>query len=238
MIRAQSFDPNNLILANNLASVLTGQKQFFKAKVILDRFKDYLTNENPNSDQYIYRLSYVHLLQEMGRWELTREYLNKIDVKQLPSIQVYNYHSFELLQLEHDRAVNLEAYMDDILEREGTVGYSELFYYLSGWSTRVKMDRIQEHFINHTASLDTSVFDLLGVSVYYHLQSKAFQRRGDLIKAAQMETKSARFLKDHYAEKLESKNTDMLNRLDLFDLERKYAKNKVETEAINLHLEI
>lgn len=238
LIRAQSFDPKNIVLANNLASVLTGQKQLGKAKEILDRFKPFLTNKNPSAEQLIYRLTYVHLLQELKLWDESRIYLKGLDVSKLPQVQVYNYHSFELLQLEHDRAVNLEAYMDGILDREGTAGYSELFYYLSGWSTRVKMDRIQEHFIKHTASLDTSVFDLLGVSVYYHLQSKAFQRRGDLIKAAQMETESARFLKDYYAEKLESKTTDMTNRLDLFDLERKYAKNKHESEAVNLRLKI
>lgn len=238
LIRAQSYDPTNLILANNLASVLTGQKQLIKAKEILDRFKSFLTSNNPNSEQVSYRLTYVHLLQELGIWDDSKIYLKGIDVDQLPLVQIYNYHSFQLLQLQHDAAVNLEAYMDRILERDGVAGYSELFYYLSGWSTRIKMDRIQEHFIKHSSSLDTSVFDLLGVSVYYHLQSKAFLRQGNLIKSAQMETESARFLKDYYAEKLESKTTDMTNRLDLFDLERKYAKNKHESEAVNLRLKI
>lgn len=238
LIRAQSYDPKNLILANNLASVLTGQKQLDKAKEILDRFKPFLTNKNPSAEQMIYRMTYVHLLQELGRWDDAREYLRGIDVSKLPSIQVYNYHSFQLLQLEHDRADNLETYMDVILSQNGAEGYSELFYYLSGWSTRVKMNRIQEHFLNHVALLDTSVFDLLGVSVYYQLQSKSFQRQGNQIKSAQMETESARFLKEYYAEKLESKTTDMTNRMDLFDLERKYAKNKHESEAVSLNLKI
>jgi DNA-binding CsgD family transcriptional regulator len=238
LIRSQSYDPKNLILANNLASVLIGQKQFTKAKEILDRFAPFLTNKNPNAEQIIYRLTYVHLLQELGNWDDARTVIKGIDVRRLPPVQVYNYYSFELLQLEHDEGGNVDAYMDVILSEKGPSGYSELFYYLSGWSTRVKMNGIQEHFLNHISSLDTSVFDLLGVSVYYNLQSKAFKRQGNIIKSAQMETESARFLKDYYAELLESKKTDMTNRLDLFDLERKYAKNKHDSEAVNLHLKI
>ena len=53
-----------------------------------------------------------------------------------------------------------------------------------------------------------------------------------------METESARFLKEYYAVKSGSKKTDMTNRLDLFELERKYAKNKHESEAVSLNLKI
>ena len=238
LLRAQSYDPNNLILANNLASVLTGQKQFKKAKEILERFKEFLTNENPNPDHMVYRLTYVHLLQEMGLWEDSKTYLTAIDINALSPVQHYNYYSFHLLQREHDNSQDLNAYMDSILYNQGSAGYSELFYYLSGWSTRAKMKRIRNHFSNHMNALDTTVFDLMSLSVYFDILGESFEKQGNLIKASQMKTKSVGYLKDHYAEKLESQETDLSNRLQLFVLERRYAKTKLESESVALRLKL
>lgn len=238
LIRAQSYNPHNLILANNLASVLTGQKQFNKAKEILDRFKQFLTNEKPNAEHMVYRLTYVHLLQEMGLWDDARMYLAKIDINALSPVQHYNYYSFHVLQREHDNTSDLDAYMDGILEDNGVEGYSELFYYLSGWSTRAKMKRIHNHFATHISALDTSVFDLMSMSVYFDLLRESYEKQGNMIKASQMKTKSVGYLKDHYTEKLESQETDLSNQLELFDLERRYAKTKHKAEAVDLRLRL
>lgn len=238
LIRAQSYDPNNLILANNLASVLTGQKQFTKAKEILDRFKPFLTSEKIDPEHMVYRLTYVHLLQEMGLWDDARMYLAKIDINSLSPVQHYNYYSFHVLQREHDNATDLDDYMDRILKDNGAEGYSELFYYLSGWYTRVKMKRIHNHFAAHISALDTSVFDLMSMSVYFDLLGASYEKQGNMIKASQMKSKSVGYLKDHYAEKLESQETDLSNRLELFDLERRYAKTKHKAEAVDLRLRL
>ena len=236
LLKAESYDPDNLILVNNLASVLTSQKQYSKAKELLDPYTDFLTNENPSLEQIIYRLTYVHLMQELEFWEEARTHLEKIDVSKLPQPQHYNYYSFELLQRAHDNSPDLEAYMTNILEKNGEEGYSELFYYLSGWSTRVDLSRINNHFKNNLSSLDTSVFDLMSKSVYFDIRSDIYKKNGLLIKAAEMESQSVKFLKEHYAAKLESKDMDLTNRLSLFELEKKYAKNKHKTEEINWRL--
>lgn len=236
LLRAQSYDPNNMILANNLASVLTGQKQFIKAKEILDRFKEQLTSSNPTNEHMIYRMTYVHLLQEMHLWDDSRLYLENIDINKLPTLQHYNYHSFKLLQMDHDNSPELERYMDDILKQNGPEGYSELFYYLSGWSTREKMKRMRNHFSTNLSTLDTAVFDLMSMAVYFDLKGEMYRKSGNLIKAAQMKTKSVEFMKEHYAEKLESQETDLTNRLELFDLERRYAITKQDAKEVNWKL--
>lgn len=238
LLRAQSYDPNNIILANNLASVLIGQKQYSKAKEILDRFRRVLSQSDSDPENMIYRLTYVHLLQEMHLWDDSRKYLENIKIENLPSVQFYNLHSFKLLQLENDKSDKLFSYMDNILATNGSYGYSELFYYLSGWSTRFSMKPIREHFIQNLSDLDTSEFDLMSLSVYHDLKAELYNRSGDQLKAAQMKSKSLEFLKNHYAKKLESKETDLLNRLELFDLERRYAKTKQQSETISLRLRI
>jgi DNA-binding CsgD family transcriptional regulator len=100
------------------------------------------------------------------------------------------------------------------------------------------MKRIRNHFSNHMNALDTTVFDLMSLSVYFDILGESFEKQGNLIKASQMKTKSVGYLKDHYAEKLESQETDLSNRLQLFVLERRYAKTKLESESVALRLKL
>ncbi len=232
LLRALSFDPKNLILANNLASVLIKQKQLDRAKEVLDEHKEVLNISLPNQEQIMFRLTYIHLYQELGLWDKSRSLLLTIPLAKVPVNQVYNFHSFWVLYYENTNSEQVKPYLDEILKDDGPDGYSELFYYLSNWAYRMKMDRIHEHFASHVSVLDTVNLDPISQSVFFQLLGKNADKVGNVALAAMYKSKSAIFLRDYFQEKLETKELDLLNRLDLYRLERKYAETKFETESL------
>lgn len=234
LMRAVTFDPKNLILANNLASVLIKQKQLDRAKEVLEEHKDVLQVAKPNTEELMFRLTYVHWYQEMGEWAKAYELLKTVALKNVPVNQVFNFHSFWLLHYAYTEPKRVVPYLDTILKQSGKEAYSELFYYLSNWSTRMNLDAIYDHYGTHLNQIDTVDFDPVTYAAYYQIVSQNARKQGNAVYAAQCETKSATYLRNYFQQKIESKELDLLNRLDLYKLERRYAEIRFEAESIKM----
>ena len=238
LLRARGYDKNNLILSNNLASVLISQKQYLKAKELLEEIETILEPNNSNPEFIILNLTRIHLYQEMGLWDESNKLLVDIDIKDIPPIQHYNYYCFYLLQQEYNNATDIDSFLNVLKREKGNYVYSELFYNLSTWYGKFKMKNINNHFINHIEDLDTNVFDKVSMAAYFNLKANYYKLKGNMVASAEMRTESARFLKQHYIQKLQNKETDLKNRLELFELEKKYAKSKQETERVAWKLKV
>ncbi len=234
LMRALELDPENLVLANNLGSVLTGQRQYFKAKEILDKHVAVLQSSNLDLEEIMFKLTYIHLLQEMGKWEEAKEILNKLSLKIVGPAQEFNYHCFVILQKAHENSGDLNAYLDRIIDTLGKSGYSELFYNLSDWDDRMPLKTYYSHVKSNIQQIDTSILGSLSFSVYYRLLAEMTEAEGRQIQAANLRSRSAESMKASLQSLLKSKDVDLVNRLDLFKLERKYAQSKLQSENYRL----
>ena len=236
LIRALSYDSTNSVLINNLASVLILEDRYEEASDLFKKFPEKLVESKKDPQLFNFKLTYVNLNQKIGNWQVSKNWLNSINMDEVPEMQKINYNLFKLEQLNHDEPQSIRHYLNNLITTSGWDFYNNMFYTFSDVLCTKEYEALAEHFENNIEKLDTSEYDDLCFSTYYHLLGNRFSKWGNHRLASKYfkAGKERYFAYDIASDKAEK--SDLGSQLELIQMEQKRVEANNNAEVAQLEL--